>query len=216
MPLNDRQVKAAKPRDKDYKLADEKGLYLLVKVNGSRYWRLKYRFNGKEKTLSIGVYPDVSTGDGALGTVTSTAGVQAGDYVLTITAAQADAGVFQLVDPQGDVAGVGTVGTAFTGGGLSFTLADGATDFAVGDSFTITVESSGLLAEWNPANTDGTDTVAGILFAGVEATSGNKRGVLVARKAVVTGGDLTYFDGATDADKAAAEEQLNKLGISVG
>jgi hypothetical protein len=216
MPLNDRQVKAAKPRDKDYKLADEKGLYLLVKVNGSRYWRLKYRFNGKEKTLSIGVYPDVSTGDGALGTVTSTAGVQAGDYVLTITAAQADAGVFQLVDPQGDVAGVGTVGTAFTGGGLSFTLADGATDFAVGDSFTITVESSGLLAEWNPANTDGTDTVAGILFAGVDATSGNKRGVLVARKAVVTGGDLTYFDGATDADKAAAEEQLNKLGISVG
>jgi hypothetical protein len=216
MPLNDRQVKAAKPRDKDYKLADEKGLYLLVKVNGSRYWRLKYRFNGKEKTLSIGVYPDVSTGDGALGTVTSTAGVQAGDYVLTITAAQADAGVFQLVDPQGDVAGVGTVGTAFTGGGLSFTLADGATDFAVGDSFTITVESSGLLAEWNPANTDGTDTVAGILFAGVDATSGNKRGVLVARKAVVTGGDLTYFDGVTDTDKAAAEEQLNKLGIIVG
>jgi len=60
MPLTDRKVKQVKPKDKDYKLADEKGMYLLVKVNGSKYWRLKYRFEGKEKTLALGVYPDVS------------------------------------------------------------------------------------------------------------------------------------------------------------
>lgn len=41
-------------------MADGGGLYLLVKTNGSRYWRLKYRIDGKEKLLALGVYPDVS------------------------------------------------------------------------------------------------------------------------------------------------------------
>ncbi|MET6334002.1 tyrosine-type recombinase/integrase [Serratia marcescens] len=50
----------AKPQDKPYKLADGGGLYLLVNTNGSRYWRLKYRVMGREKLLSIGVYPDIS------------------------------------------------------------------------------------------------------------------------------------------------------------
>lgn len=59
MPLKDVTIKNAKPRDKAYKLADEKGLYLYIKPNGSKAWRLKYRFLGKEKTLSIGLYPDV-------------------------------------------------------------------------------------------------------------------------------------------------------------
>ncbi|OVZ87307.1 integrase [Yersinia frederiksenii] len=60
MKLNARQVETAKPKDKAYKLADGGGLYLLVNTNGSRYWRLKYRFVGKEKLLAVGVYPDVS------------------------------------------------------------------------------------------------------------------------------------------------------------
>lgn len=60
MPLTDTKAKQAKPKDKDYKLSDEKGLYLLVKKNSSKYWRMKYRFAGKEKTLALGVYPDVS------------------------------------------------------------------------------------------------------------------------------------------------------------
>ncbi|MGH1432637.1 MAG: tyrosine-type recombinase/integrase [Neptuniibacter sp.] len=60
MPLTDRTIKTAKPRDKDYKLSDEKGLYLLVRKNGSKLFNLKYRFNGKEKKLSIGSYPDVT------------------------------------------------------------------------------------------------------------------------------------------------------------
>lgn len=42
------------------------GLYLLVKPNGAKYWRLKYRFLGKEKKLSIGVYPDISLADARL------------------------------------------------------------------------------------------------------------------------------------------------------
>lgn len=58
MPLSDPQIKKAKPADKPYKLADEKGLYLLVNTAG-KYWRMDYRYGGKRKTLALGVYPDV-------------------------------------------------------------------------------------------------------------------------------------------------------------
>lgn len=59
MPLSDQAAKKAKPIDKPYKLADEKGLYLLVNAAG-KYWRMNYRHGGKRKTLALGVYPDVS------------------------------------------------------------------------------------------------------------------------------------------------------------
>jgi len=58
--LKDSAVKNAQPKDKDFKMADGGGLYLLVKVSAAKYWRFKYRFNGKEKLLAIGVYPQVS------------------------------------------------------------------------------------------------------------------------------------------------------------
>lgn len=60
MALTDITVKHAKPRDKAYKLADMKGMYLLINPNGAKYWRLKYRYAGKEKALALGVYPEVS------------------------------------------------------------------------------------------------------------------------------------------------------------
>ncbi len=60
MPLMATQVKQAKPKEKPYKLADGGGLYLLVNPKGARYWRYKYRYAGKEKTLALGVYPEVS------------------------------------------------------------------------------------------------------------------------------------------------------------
>ena len=59
MPLSDQAAKKAKPTDKPYKMADEKGLYLLVNAAG-KYWRMDYRHGGKRKTLALGVYPDVS------------------------------------------------------------------------------------------------------------------------------------------------------------
>lgn len=59
MPLTDTAARNAKPSDKPRKLSDEKGLFLLVTPNGGKWWRLKYRFAGKEKMLSLGVYPDV-------------------------------------------------------------------------------------------------------------------------------------------------------------
>jgi integrase len=59
MKLNDMAVRKAKPEAKPYKMADGGGMYLEVMPNGSKYWRLKYRFGGKEKRLALGVYPDV-------------------------------------------------------------------------------------------------------------------------------------------------------------
>lgn len=60
MSLTNTKINTAKPADKLYKLSDEKGLYLQVNPNGSKYWRLKYRFGGKEKKLAIGIYPEIS------------------------------------------------------------------------------------------------------------------------------------------------------------
>ena len=60
MLLTDLKIRTAKPKPKDYKLSDGKGLFLLVKTNNSKYWRLKYRIDNKEKLMALGVYPDVS------------------------------------------------------------------------------------------------------------------------------------------------------------
>jgi integrase len=63
MPLTDTTAKSAKPAAKPYKLSDERGMFLLVNPNGSKWWRLKYRINGKEKLISLGTYPDVGLKD---------------------------------------------------------------------------------------------------------------------------------------------------------
>lgn len=60
MPLTDLAARKAKPGPRDYKMADGKGLTLLVRTNGAKLWRFRYRFAGKEKMLSLGVYPEVS------------------------------------------------------------------------------------------------------------------------------------------------------------
>ena len=63
MPLTDTAIRTAKPRDKPYKMADEKGMFLYITPAGGKLWRLKYRVDGKEKLLSLGVYPDVGLKD---------------------------------------------------------------------------------------------------------------------------------------------------------
>jgi len=71
MPLTDSAIRNAKPginakgvkTSKAYKIADGGGLYLEVTTKGGKYWRLRYRFDGKQKLLSIGVYPAVRLKD---------------------------------------------------------------------------------------------------------------------------------------------------------
>ncbi|MBK7135407.1 MAG: integrase arm-type DNA-binding domain-containing protein [Rhodocyclales bacterium] len=59
MPLTDTAIRNAKPGKKPLKLFDDRGLYLEISPSGGKWWRLKYRFDGKEKRLSLGIYKDV-------------------------------------------------------------------------------------------------------------------------------------------------------------
>ena len=60
MTLTDKKVKNAKSRQAQYKLYDGDGLFLLVMPNGSKYWRFRYRYEGKEKTIAFGTYPEIT------------------------------------------------------------------------------------------------------------------------------------------------------------
>lgn len=63
VPLSDVQVRNAKSKEKDYKLSDGQGIYLLIATTGGKLWRLDYTFAGKRKTLALGNYPSVSLAD---------------------------------------------------------------------------------------------------------------------------------------------------------
>ncbi len=63
MALSDVAVRNAKPREKEYKLSDGGGLYLLVTPGGGKLWRLKFRMDGREKKLAIGAFPEIGLGD---------------------------------------------------------------------------------------------------------------------------------------------------------
>ncbi|HGH5998165.1 TPA: tyrosine-type recombinase/integrase [Morganella morganii] len=63
MALTDTKVRAAKPDEKAYTLADSDGLFLYVHPNGSKYWRFRFRFGGKQHLMAFGVYPEISLAD---------------------------------------------------------------------------------------------------------------------------------------------------------
>src|ERR1035441_6197590 len=63
MSLTNTAIRNVEPSNKHIRLFDERGLYLEVSPTGGKWWRLKFRFEGKEKRLSLGVYPDVSLKD---------------------------------------------------------------------------------------------------------------------------------------------------------
>ena len=59
-PLSDKEIKAAKPKEKEYKLSDGQSLYLLIKPNGTKFFRFDFKFENKRKSMSFGIYPNVS------------------------------------------------------------------------------------------------------------------------------------------------------------
>jgi len=155
-----------------------------------------------------------NTGNGTLGTVTVGVGAKAGVYRATCIEPATNLGRFTVEDPDGVNVGVATVASEFTGGGLTFTIADGSTDFASGDAFSITVAAgSGKVKEYSPANTDGSAVPAGILYDAVDASGGDAKGVIVARHAVVNAGELVWFSGASTNHKTAGRAGLALLGI---
>lgn len=154
-----------------------------------------------------------NTGTGAMGTVTVSGRAKIGTYNLLITEPASNAGNFIVEDPDGEIIGQGDVAAAFSAGGLAFTLAD-ATDFAAGDGFTIAVTGTEKYAQWDPDATDGTEIVAGMLFAAVDATGADKPGVAIVRGPTVLNADeLDWITGADAADKAVAATQFKALDI---
>lgn len=154
-----------------------------------------------------------NTGDGTIGSIAALAGAKAGDYVVTFIEPATDAGEFQVEDPDGENVGTGTVGSQFSAGGIQFTISDGAADFVAGDRFTITVSGSGEYKEYNPTNTDGSDTAVAVLYDAVDATAGAKEATIIARDAEVNSDELQWFSGATSNQKSTGEGELANVGI---
>lgn len=102
-----------------------------------------------------------NTGNGAMGAITVGAGAKVGTYTLEVMKVVGSAGAFVVRYPDGSYCGQGNVASAFTGGGLTFTLADGGTDYIVGDGFTIAVAEAagGAGAKWE------VETPSGLILA---------------------------------------------------
>ncbi len=157
-----------------------------------------------------------NVGNGAMGAVTVGLGAGVGTYRLAIFEAAANGGQFAVTAPDGRVVGLGRVAAAFAGGGLAFTLADGATDFAVGDAFTIAVAAgSGFLVELDPDGTLGSERPAAILVDPVTVpAAGNAAGLALMRgPALVRADGLAWPEDYDTADQAAGERALAALGI---
>lgn len=149
-----------------------------------------------------------NTGTGAMGSITVGSGAQAGVYRVVFTQAVANAGNFEVYAPSGQLVGNGLVAVAFSGGGISFTIAD-ATDFVVGDKFLVTVVlTSAKYTILTPAATDGSEVAAAILWDYCDASAADKQAAAVVRLAEVTAGELTWPAGITAGQKASATAQL--------
>lgn len=163
-------------------------------------------------TVAAAVAFGTNTGNG---TVTGQAvgtnlGAQRGNYRVTFVEPVTNLGTFLVFDPDGQLVGDGVVGTEFDNQ-IKFTVNDGATDFVAGDAFTLAVSGGTYkYKEYDAADTDGGQRVAGILYDNVDATSADKAGMAIVRDAEVRKDDLTWFTGATTAQKDAAIDALAK------
>ncbi|WP_175946622.1 head decoration protein [Burkholderia pyrrocinia] len=136
-----------------------------------------------------------------------------GIYVVRCTIAATNSGTFRVFDPNGEVVGDIVVGQTFANQ-IKFLVADGATDFIVGDEFDVDVSAvSGTFVPLNPTATDGTQIAAGISFGTYDATLTDVPGLAVVRDAEVNGGELIWPTGITAAQIATAAGQLVSRGI---
>lgn len=155
-----------------------------------------------------------NTGNGTCGSVTAGQDAKLGTYTLTCTAAATNAGTFQVKDPEGNLLAPATVAVAYTSPQLNFTLADGTTDFVVGDSFTVAVAAgSGKVVPLDPDAVDGSQNAAGIMVAAVDASVADAIGVMIAGDALVATSNLVWPDEISADDKAAAIADLDAIGI---
>ncbi|MBF0137472.1 MAG: head decoration protein [Magnetococcales bacterium] len=157
-----------------------------------------------------------NTGNGTIGTATLGANAVPGIYALKCTAASTNAGTFSVITPSGNALVPLTVGIAYSSTHLNVTVADGSTDFIVGDSFTVTVSGDDKIVALDPAAVNGTQQVAGVIAAEIIAPDGtDASGVLIARHAILAEPALVWPSGITTGQKNTALAQLVALGIIV-
>ena len=159
--------------------------------------------------------PGTNTGNGVLGTVTLGVAALPGHYVLTCKTKVANAGVFTVIDPRGMPLPDLTVAVAYAGEHINCTLADGSTDFEVGDKFTIAVSVASEIGEFYPAASDGLQFAAGVLMEAADASVAAKQTVIIARAAIVSRPALVWKSGTTAPQKSTAIAQLKTLGVLV-
>lgn len=144
--------------------------------------------------------------------------VKEGRYTLTITSPVANAGGFQVEGPDGKVIGTGTVGAAFNKA-VKFTLADGATDFVVGDQIHIDVDASNLGFQhkaWNPNGPDaGEKPIAIAIYGAVTGVGETKEISAITRLAEINHNCVAWPAGATPAQISAALDALASSGIGI-
>lgn len=158
---------------------------------------------------TVAAFAGNASNTGTIASVTLSAGAKPGAYKVVIIEPAANAGKFTVEDPDGITIGTGTVAVEFAGGGLTFTVADGATDFSAGEGFTITVAAgSGKYRAYDPANTDGSQTAVAVLFDAVDAAAADRPSVAIVRDAEVNASELSWFTDANANQKAAGIAQL--------
>ena len=149
-----------------------------------------------------------NTGNGTITDVSVGPTAKPGVYTATCIEPAANAGTFLVEDPDGVTVGTAVVGTAFAGQ-VAFKINDGTTDFVSGDRFTVTVAAgSGKYKEYNPANTDGSETAVALLIDNTDATAADKAAVAIVRQAEINAAEIVWFTGATADQKAAGLAQL--------
>lgn len=142
-------------------------------------------------------------------------GAKVGVYKATLITAAANGGTFRVEDPDGVVLGDVAVAATFDDD-IKFVIADGATDFIVGDIFLITVAAgSGKATVFTPAAQNGSQAAGGILLADTDASAADVACALVVRDAEVNGLELTWPGGISAGDKAAAIAKLAVAGLIV-
>ncbi len=144
--------------------------------------------------------------------------VKDGVYTVTCATAAANAGTFLVEDPNGKSIGTATVGVAFDKE-IKFTIADGATDHAVGDVFTVTVQADAVDYQWaahNLAGTDGSEIPTAIALYGVTTGVGETADITaITSDQEVNGAALSWAASINAAQKADAAQSLATVGIKV-
>jgi hypothetical protein len=171
------------------------------------------------KTTTAGtIAAAAAAGNTGNGTITGTSvggGAKVGVYKAVCIEPAANAGVFELEDPDGFIIGRATVAVAFTGP-INFTINDGAADFVSGDLIEFTVSQlTQKYKQLAPAGTDGSQYAAAVLFADCDASAADKQCLVIARQAEVNGNELTWPGGITATQKDLAIAQLAQLGVMV-